>query len=126
MWVSGCAWADFTANTFTGNYSAHFGGAIVSNNDNVYQGRVITLGVLREDGTPDPDKANTFTNNSANSWGGAISTGASGSGDNTNGIYTTVRIYGGSFAGNTTLWGSGGALYVDSGTQRNDLGLEVG
>lgn len=31
----------------------------------------------------------------------------------------------GSFAGNTTLWGSGGALYVDSGTQRNDLGLEV-
>ena len=125
VWVSGCAWADFTANTFTGNYSAHFGGAIVSNNDNVYQGRVITLGVLREDGTPDPDKANTFTNNSANSWGGAISTGASGSGDNTNGIYTTVRIYGGSFAGNTTLWGSGGALYVDSGTQRNDLGLEV-
>ena len=125
VWVSGCAWADFTANTFTGNYSAHFGGAIASNNDNVYQGRVITLGVLREDGTPDPDKANTFTNNSANSWGGAISTGASGSGDNTNGIYTTVRIYGGSFAGNTTLWGSGGALYVDSGTQRNDLGLEV-
>ena len=125
VWVSGCAWADFTANTFTGNYSAHFGGAIATNNDNVYQGRVITLGVLREDGTPDPDKANTFTNNSANSWGGAISTGASGSGDNTNGIYTTVRIYGGSFAGNTTLWGSGGALYVDSGTQRNDLGLEV-
>ena len=125
VWVSGYAWADFTANTFTGNYSAHFGGAIATNNDNVYQGRVITLGVLREDGTPDPDKANTFTNNSANSWGGAISTGASGSGDNTNGIYTTVRIYGGSFAGNTTLWGSGGALYVDSGTQRNDLGLEV-
>ncbi|WP_419517968.1 right-handed parallel beta-helix repeat-containing protein [Gemmiger sp.] len=125
VWVSGCAWADFTANTFTGNYSAHFGGAIASNNDNVYQGRVITLGVLREDGTPDPDKANTFTNNSANSWGGAISTGANSSGDNTNGIYTTVRIYGGSFAGNTTLWGSGGALYVDSGTQRNDLGLEV-
>lgn len=125
VWVSGCAWADFTANTFTGNYSAHFGGAIATNNDNVYQGRVITLGALREDGTPDPDKANTFTNNSANSWGGAISTGASGSGDNTNGIYTTVRIYGGSFAGNTTLWGSGGALYVDSGTQRNDLGLEV-
>lgn len=126
VWVSGCAWADFTANTFTGNYSAHFGGAIASNNDNVYQGRVITLGALREDGTPDPDKANTFTNNSANSWGGAISTGASGSGDNTNGIYTTVRIYGGSFAGNTTLWGSGGALYVNSGTQRDDdLGLEV-
>lgn len=125
VWVSGCAWADFTANTFTGNYSAHFGGAIATNNDNVYQGRVITLGVLREDGTPDPDKANTFTNNSANSWGGAISTGASGSGDNTNGIYTTVRIYGGSFAGNTTLWGSGGALYVASGNQRNDLGLEV-
>lgn len=126
VWVSGCAWADFTANTFTGNYSAHFGGAIASNNDNVYQGRVITLGALREDGTPDPDKANTFTNNSANSWGGAISTGASGSGDNTNGIYTTVRIYGGSFAGNTTLWGYGGALYVDSGTQRDDdLGLEV-
>lgn len=69
VWVSGCAWADFTANTFTGNYSAHFGGAIATNNDNVYQGRVITLGVLREDGTPDPDKANTFTNNSANSWG---------------------------------------------------------
>lgn len=125
VWVAGYAWADFTANTFTGNYSAHFGGAIATNNDNVYQGRVITLGALREDGTPDPDKANTFTNNSANSWGGAISTGASGSGDNTNGIYTTVRIYGGSFAGNTTLWGSGGALYVDSGTQRNDLGLEV-
>lgn len=125
VWVSGCAWADFTANTFTGNYSAHFGGAIATNNDNVYQGRVITLGALREDGTPDPDKANTFTNNSANSWGGAISTGASGSGDNTNGIYTTVRIYGGSFAGNTTLWGSGGALYVASGNQRNDLGLEV-
>ena len=125
VWVSGCAWADFTANTFTGNYSAHFGGAIATNNDNVYQGRVITLGALQEDGTPDPDKANTFTNNSANSWGGAISTGASGSGDNTNGIYTTVRIYGGSFAGNTTLWGSGGALYVASGNQRNDLGLEV-
>lgn len=125
VWVAGYAWADFTANTFTGNYSAHFGGAIATNNDNVYQGRVITLGALQEDGTPDPDKANTFTNNSANSWGGAISTGASGSGDNTNGIYTTVRIYGGSFAGNTTLWGSGGALYVDSGTQRNDLGLEV-
>lgn len=125
VWVSGYAWADFTANKFTGNYSAHFGGAIATNNDNVYRGRVITLGALQEDGTPDPDKANTFTNNSANSWGGAISTGASGSGDNTNGIYTTVRIYGGSFAGNTTLWGSGGALYVDSGTQRNDLGLEV-
>ena len=125
VWVSGYAWADFTANEFTGNYSAHFGGAIASNNDNVYQGRVITLGALQEDGTPDPDKANTFTNNSANSWGGAISTGASSSGDNTNGIYTTVRIYGGSFAGNTTLWGSGGALYVASGNQRNDLGLEV-
>lgn len=126
VWVSGYAWADFTANEFTGNYSAHFGGAIASNNDNVYQGRVITLGALREDGTPDPDKANTFTNNSANSWGGAISTGATSSGDNTNGIYTTVRIYGGSFAGNTTLWGYGGALYVDSGTQRDDdLGLEV-
>ena len=126
VWVSGCAWADFTANTFTGNYSAHFGGAIATNNDNVYQGRVITLGALQEDGTPDPDKANTFTNNSANSWGGAISTGATSSGDNTNGIYTTVRIYGGSFAGNTTLWGYGGALYVDSGTQRDDdLGLEV-
>ena len=127
VWVSGYAWADFTANEFTGNYSAHFGGAIASNNDNVYQGRVITLGALREDGTPDPDKANTFTNNSANSRGGAISTGASSSGDNTNGIYTTVRIYGGSFAGNTTLWGYGGALYVDSGTQRDDLdlGLEV-
>lgn len=125
VWVAGYAWADFTANEFTGNYSAHFGGAIATNNDNVYQGRVITLGALREDGTPDPDKANTFTNNSANSWGGAISTGASSSGDNTNGIYTTVRIYGGSFAGNTTLWGSGGALYVASGNQRNDLGLEV-
>ncbi len=126
VWVAGHAWADFTANEFTGNYSAHFGGAIATNNDNVYQGRVITLGALREDGTPDPDKANTFTNNSANSWGGAISTGASGSGDNTNGIYTTVRIYGGSFAGNTTLWGSGGALYVASGNQRDDdLGLEV-
>ena len=126
VWVSGCAWADFTANTFTGNYSAHFGGAIASNNDNVYQGRVITLGALQEDGTPNPDKANTFTNNSANSRGGAISTGATSSGDNTNGVYTTVRIYGGSFAGNTTLWGSGGALYVDSGTQRDDdLGLEV-
>ena len=126
VWVAGHAWADFTANTFTGNYSAHFGGAIATNNDNVYQGRVITLGALQEDGTPDPDKANTFTNNSANSRGGAISTGASSSGDNTNGIYTTVRIYGGSFAGNTTLWGYGGALYVDSGTQRDDdLGLEV-
>lgn len=125
VWVAGHAWADFTANTFTGNYSARFGGAIATNNDNVYQGRVITLGALQEDGTPDPDKANTFTNNSANSWGGAISTGASSSGDNTNGIYTTVRIYGGSFAGNTTLWGSGGALYVASGNQRNDLGLEV-
>lgn len=126
VWVSGYAWADFTANTFTGNYSAHFGGAIATNNDNGYRGRVITLGALQEDGTPDPDKANTFTNNSANSWGGAISTGATSSGDNTNGIYTTVRIYGGSFAGNTTLWGYGGALYVDSGTQRDDdLGLEV-
>lgn len=125
VWVAGYAWADFTANEFTGNYSARFGGAIATNNDNVYQDRVITLGALQEDGTPDPDKANTFTNNSANSWGGAISTGANSSGDNTNGIYTTVRIYGGSFAGNTTLWGSGGALYVDSGTQRNDLGLEV-
>ena len=125
VWVSGYAWADFTANKFTGNYSARFGGAIASNNDNVYQGRVITLGALQEDGTPDSDKANTFTNNSASSLGGAISTGANSSGDNTNGIYTTVRIYGGSFAGNTTLWGSGGALYVDSGTQRNDLGLEV-
>ena len=125
VWVAGYAWADFTANEFTGNYSAHFGGAIATNNDNVYQGRVITLGALQEDGTPDPDKANTFTNNSANSRGGAISTGASSSGDNTNGIYTTVRIYGGSFAGNTTLWGYGGALYVDSGTQRDDLGLEV-
>ena len=125
VWVSGYAWADFTANTFTGNYSAHFGGAIATNNDNGYRGRVITLGALQEDGTPDPDKANTFTNNSANSWGGAISTGATSSGDNTNGIYTTVRIYGGSFAGNTTLWGSGGALYVASGNQRNDLGLEI-
>lgn len=125
VWVSGYAWADFTANKFTGNYSARFGGAIASNNDNVYQGRVITLGALQEDGTPDSDKANTFTNNSASSLGGAISTGANSSGDNTNGIYTTVRIYGGSFAGNTTLWGYGGALYVDSGTQRDDLGLEV-
>lgn len=105
VWVSGCAWADFTANTFTGNYSAHFGGAIATNNDNVYQGRVITLGVLREDGTPDPDKANTFTNNSANSWGGAISTGASGSGDNTNGIYTTVRINNTVFDNNTVKYG---------------------
>lgn len=125
VWVAGYAWADFTANEFTGNYSARFGGAIATNNDNVYQGRVITLGALQEDGTPDPDKANTFTNNSAYSLGGAISTGANSSGDNTNGIYTTVRIYGGSFAGNTTLWGSGGALYVASGNQRNDLGLEV-
>lgn len=125
VWVEGYAWADFTNNRFTGNYSAQYGGAIASNNTVNYSGRTLTLGALREDGTPDPDKANTFTNNSANSWGGAISTGASSSGDNTNGIYTTVRIYGGSFAGNTTLWGSGGALYVASGNQRNDLGLEV-
>lgn len=125
VWVEGYAWADFTNNMFTGNYSAQYGGAIASNNTVNYSGRTLTLGALREDGTPDPEKSNTFTNNSSNSAGGAVYVGTVYPGDNTNGIYTTVRIYGGSFAGNTTLWGSGGALYVDSGTQRNDLGLEV-
>ncbi len=125
VWVEGYAWADFTNNRFTGNYSAQYGGAIASNNTVNYRGRTLTLGALREDGTPDPEKSNTFTNNSSNSVGGAVYVGTVSPGDNTNGIYTTVRIYGGSFAGNTTLWGSGGALYVDSGTQRNDLGLEV-
>ena len=125
VWIAGYAWADFTANTFTENYSARYGGAIASNNDVDYRGRTITLGALREDGTPDPDKTNTFTNNSAYSSGGAVCIGANGIGDNTAGIYTTVRIYGGSFTDNKTLWGSGGALYVDSGTQRDDLGLEV-
>ena len=125
VWVEGYAWADFTNNRFTGNYSAQYGGAIASNNTVNYRGRTLTLGALREDGTPDPEKSNTFTNNSSNSVGGAVYVGTVSPGDNTNGIYTTVRIYGGSFAGNTTLWGSGGALYVDSGTQRDDLGLEV-
>ena len=125
VWVSGYAWADFTANKFTGNYSAQYGGAIASNNTANYRGRTLTLGALREDGTPDPDKGNTFTNNSSNSVGGAVCVGTEALGDNTNGIYTTVHIYGNTFTKNTTNWGSGGALYVDSSTQRDDLGLEV-
>ena len=123
VWVSGYAWADFTANKFAGNYSAQYGGAIASNNTANYRGRTLTLGALREDGTPDPDKGNTFTNNSSNSVGGAVCVGTDGLGDNTNGIYTTVHIYGNTFTKNTTNWGSGGALYVDSSTQRDDLGL---
>ena len=125
VWVAGYAWADFTNNMFTGNYSAQYGGAIASNNTANYRGRTLTLGALREDGTPDPDKGNTFTNNSSNSSGGAVCLGTEGLGDNTNGIYTTVHIYGNTFTNNTTNWGPGGALYVDSSTQRNDLGLEV-
>ena len=125
VWVEGYAWADFTNNMFTGNYSAQYGGAIASNNTVNYSGRTLTLGALREDGTPDPGKSNTFTNNSSNSVGGAVYVGTVSPGDNTNGIYTTVHIYGNTFTKNTTNWGSGGALYVDSGTQRNDLGLEV-
>ena len=125
VWVSGYAWADFTANKFTGNYSAQYGGAIASNNTANYRGRTLTLGALREDGAPDPDKGNTFTNNSSNSVGGAVCVGTEALGDNTNGIYTTVHIYGNTFTKNTTNWGSGGALYVDSSTQRDDLGLEV-
>ena len=125
VWVEGYAWADFTNNRFTGNYSAQYGGAIASNNTVNYSGRTLTLGALREDGTPDPEKSNTFTNNSSNSAGGAVYVGTQSPGDNTNGIYTTVHIYGNTFTTNTTNWGSGGALYVDSGTQRNDLGLEV-
>ena len=125
VWVEGYAWADFTNNMFTGNYSAQYGGAIASNNTVNYSGRTLTLGALREDGTPDPEKSNTFTNNSSNSAGGAVYVGTVSPGDNTNGIDTTVHIYGNTFTKNTTNWGSGGALYVDSGTQRNDLGLEV-
>ena len=125
VWVAGYAWADFTHNMFTGNYSAQYGGAIASNNTANYRGRTLTLGALREDGTPDLDKGNTFTNNSSNSVGGAVCVGTDGLGDNTNGIYTTVHIYGNTFTKNTTNWGSGGALYVDSSTQRDDLGLEV-
>ena len=125
VWVEGYAWADFTNNVFTGNYSAQYGGAIASNNTVNYSGRTLTLGALREDGTPDPEKSNTFTNNSSNSVGGAVYVGTVSPGDNTNGIYTTVHIYGNTFTKNTTNWGSGGALYVDSGTQRDDLGLEV-
>ena len=125
VWVAGYAWADFTHNMFTGNYSAQYGGAIASNNTANYRGRTLTLGALREDGTPDPDKGNTFTNNSSNSVGGAVCVGTEALGDNTNGIYTTVHIYGNTFTKNTTNWGSGGALYVDSSTQRDDLGLEV-
>ena len=125
VWVAGYAWADFTNNMFTGNYSAQYGGAIASNNTANYRGRTLTLGALREDGTPDPDKGNTFTNNSSNSSGGAVCLGTEGLGDNTNGIYTTVHIYGNTFTNNTTNWGPGGALYVDSSTQRDDLGLEV-
>lgn len=125
VWVAGYAWADFTNNVFTRNYSAQYGGAIASNNTANYRGRTLTLGALREDGTPDPEKSNTFTNNSSNSSGGAVCVGTDGLGDNTNGIYTTVHIYGNTFTNNTTNWGSGGALYVDSSTQRNDLGLEV-
>ena len=125
VWVAGYAWADFTHNMFTGNYSAQYGGAIASNNTANYRGRTLTLGALREDGTPDPEKSNTFTNNSSNSVGGAVCMGTEALGDNTNGIYTTVHIYGNTFTKNTTNWGSGGALYVDSSTQRDDLGLEV-
>ena len=125
VWVEGYAWADFTNNMFTGNYSAQYGGAIASNNTVNYSGRTLTLGALRADGTPDQEKSNTFTNNSSNSAGGAVYVGTVNPGDNTNGIYTTVHIYGNTFTENTTNWGSGGALYVDSGTQRNDLGLEV-
>lgn len=125
VWVEGYAWADFTNNMFTGNYSAQYGGAIASNNTVNFHGRTLTLGALREDGTLDPEKSNTFTNNSSNNAGGAVYVGTQSPGDNTNGIYTTVHIYGNTFTKNTTNWGSGGALYVDSGTQRNDLGLEV-
>lgn len=125
VWVEGYAWADFTNNMFTGNYSAQYGGAIASNNTVNFHGRTLTLGALREDGTLDPEKSNTFTNNSSNSAGGAVYVGTVSPGDNTNGIDTTVHIYGNTFTKNTTNWGSGGALYVDSGTQRNDLGLEV-
>ena len=85
---------------FTGNYSAQYGGAIASNNTiNVYQwprslhwvscGRMAPLTRTRR--TRLPTIART-------AGGGAISTGADGRGDNTNGIYTTVRIYGSTFA----------------------------
>ena len=67
VWVEGYAWADFTNNMFTGNYSAQYGGAIASNNTVNYSGRTLTLGALRADGIPDPEKSNTFTNNSSNS-----------------------------------------------------------
>ena len=125
VYVGGYAWADFTANNFEDNYSAYYGGAIFSQNDNYFKGRTITLGALKADGTVDPDKANTFTNNSSSNSGGAVLCSVSNAGDNTNGIYTSLRIYGGSFSGNSVKWGAGGALHVSSGSRRDDLGLEA-
>ena len=115
----------FTANTFTKNYSAGYGGAVEFSNGNFYKDRTVTLGALQADGTVDQSKANTFTDNTASSHGGAVFFGAQWSGDNTNGIYTTGKMYGGTFTNNTTKWAGGGALYLSSGTQRDDLGFEA-
>ncbi|MDD6424400.1 MAG: right-handed parallel beta-helix repeat-containing protein [Subdoligranulum variabile] len=123
--IDSYATADFTANAFTGNYSARFGGAIAFHADNNYKDRVITLGALKDDGTVDQAKGNTFKDNTAANNGGAVNSATNYYGDSTVSIYTSVHIYGGSFENNTTNWGLGGALFAASGNQREDLGLEV-
>lgn len=125
VYAGGYADTVFTANTFTENYSAGYGGAVEFSNGNYYKDRTVTLGALQADGTVDQSKANTFTDNTASSHGGAVFFGAQWSGDNTNGIYTTGKMYGGTFTNNTTKWAGGGALYLSSGTQRDDLGFEA-
>ena len=125
VYVGGYADAVLTANTFTENYSAGYGGAVEFSNGNYHKGRTVTLGALQADGTVDQSQANTFTDNTASSHGGAVFFGAQWSSDNTNGIYTTGKMYGGTFTNNTTNWGGGGALYLCSGTQRDDLGFEA-
>lgn len=125
VYAGGYADTVFTANTFTKNYSAGYGGAVEFSNGNYYKDRTVTLGALQADGTVDQSKANTFTGNTASSHGGAVFFGAQWSGDNTNGIYTTGKMYGGTFTNNTTKWAGGGALYLSSGTQRDDLGFEA-
>ena len=125
VYADGYADTVFTANTFTKNYSAGYGGAVEFSNGNFYKDRTVTLGALQADGTVDQSKANTFTDNTASSHGGAVFFGAQWSRDNTNGIYTTGKMYGGTFTNNTTKWAGGGALYLSSGTQRGDLGFEA-
>lgn len=125
VYLSSYAWADFTANTFTGNHSAYRGGAVMAYGDNLFKDRTITFGALQADGTADPAKANSFTGNNAYNQGGAVWFGVAYPGDNTNGIYSSLHIYGDTYTENTTDWSMGGAVYANSGINRDDTGLTV-